>query len=375
MTLINHSKTKKCDRCKLPMMHIGRERIYSKDAGDFLPWKEKYICKECQCQLDSDGGCYYQLSLSRGGILAYYPGIISEEERRDVSDEMEHSDLFRQYRTNGLREPRVHVLLSSHAQVCSDNDNDNNNNQGKHYHNHNHDTNMQEDGMAIETKRETKTSGPGYGYHNVKMKALPLSLAPVVEKVAKRLANKFRLPNNEWGIGANLITYRDGSDKIGWHADDTQGEYIILTVVAQSNKEEERRVHIRPKRQKNKAPGGDGNGNVRHVYASYLDGDEEIELIVNSGNGYKMDGTMQEHYEHCVPRKPTFSSRRKVIVFRHGVARNCQDNGIETDPDYRPKRIWFGAPSHMSSPYARTNVSLGTSLLSRVEVSDINVHE
>jgi len=91
-------------------------------------------------------------------------------------------------------------------------------------------------------------AGPGYVYHGVKMKALPISKAPLVQKLGKKLGAKFGTPNHDWNIGVDLIVYREGKDKIGWHADDTQGEDLILSVVIDTD--ERRVIKIRPKKGK-----------------------------------------------------------------------------------------------------------------------------
>ena len=64
----------------------------------------------------------------------------------------------------------------------------------------------------------------GYSYHNIHMKALPMDLVPEVNSFASELATKYKLPDNQFNIGVDLIVYKDGSDSISWHADDTQGK-------------------------------------------------------------------------------------------------------------------------------------------------------
>lgn len=68
------------------------------------------------------------------------------------------------------------------------------------------------------------------------MKAFPIDLVPEVANYARELARQYNLPNDEWGIGVDLIIYKDGEDSIGWHADDTQGELdyslFILALLA-----------------------------------------------------------------------------------------------------------------------------------------------
>ena len=107
------------------------------------------------------------------------------------------------------------------------------------------------------------------------MKARPLSSSKVIESLAFDLAQRFNIPNNKWGIGVDLIIYRNGKDSIGWHADDTQGEDVILTVIIETD--ERRILKIRPKKGKNE---------------TYQHGDEQIDLIVKQGSAYKMDGKL-----------------------------------------------------------------------------------
>ena len=60
------------------------------------------------------------------------------------------------------------------------------------------------------------------------------------------------------------MVYRDGNDHYDWHADDTQGEVLILGIVTESSPSG-RPILIRPK----KELGGE-----------FQDGDEEIVVFV-----------------------------------------------------------------------------------------------
>ena len=222
---------------------IGKIQRYSKDDNKFAEWEPLLVCVDCHLRQNKG----FVISLSRGGTLVYHHNVIDENERGEVCTFMDQCDLFRQYKTNGFNEPRVHVLLSSFAQPLDGGDCGNNRNK----------------------------MGPGYGYHGIRMRALPIKIAPPVESFAAKLAAKFNLPNNLWSIGVDLMTYRGGKDRIGWHADDNQGEEMIVTVVVETDPK--RIVKIRPKKKKCK-------------HESYHDGDEQIELIVTRGNGYRMNG-------------------------------------------------------------------------------------
>jgi len=144
------------------------------------------------------------------------------------------------------------------------------------------------------------------------MKALPIGLVPEIESYACELARYYRLPQNQWDIGVDLIVYKDGEDSIGWHADNTQGESVVLCVVVDSPGAP-RPVHIRP--------------NKRTKLLA--DGDEEVQLYVREGDAYDMDGKMQAGYEHSLPKKEGNKSHRLVLIFRHGdEASVANDSGV-----------------------------------------------
>jgi hypothetical protein len=112
--------------------------------------------------------------------------MLSTERRTALSASMRACRFYRQYTRSGVyHEPRFHVLLSSEASSRHD---------------------------------------AGYSYHGIKMKALPIELVPEVASYAREVAGLYGLPGDRWGIGVDLIAYRDGEDSIGWHADDTQGK-------------------------------------------------------------------------------------------------------------------------------------------------------
>jgi hypothetical protein len=101
------------------------------------------------------------------------------------------------------------------------------------------------------------------------------------------------------------------------------------------------------------------------------DGDEEIELVVRPGDGYSMNGFMQEGYEHSLPPcKIQSEKKRKVIVFRQGRTHNVKDNGKVTTSDMPvpQKRIWFGHPSSASG------IIMGETIHSREFLNESTVH-
>ena len=122
-------------------------------------------------------------------------------------------------------------------------------------------------------------SDGGYQYHGTKMKPFPLSFIPEVEKLTTDIESYMAI---EWNIGVHVIMYRDGTDKMGWHADDTQGESLILTVVLESPTvimKSDVRNSCRPVLIKTK-----WNKHDKTV------GDEFIRLFPSQGDAYMMDG-------------------------------------------------------------------------------------
>lgn len=137
--------------------------------------------------------------------------------------------LFRQYRLQAQDEPRVHFLLHEEA---TDN---------------------------FEDKQ------PGYSYSQVCVKARPLRKLPLLESLSKELAVFSKVES--WNIGVNPVLYRGSNDSMGEHADDDQGEEVILCLIVSSPKKT-RRIRIRPQ-----ARGEEGEN-----------GDECMELILSEGD-------------------------------------------------------------------------------------------
>jgi len=153
------------------------------------------------------------------------------------------------------------------------------------------------------------------------MKARPLSTMPQVQQLADAMqmlvtGHPMSSHPNYWNIGINPVLYRDGRDRIGYHADDDQGEELVLTALVNSPKDVTRRISIRT-RKKSKSDAGNA------------DGDEQFELFLDAGDAYSMDGEMQKYYEHGVPCDKQCESssssssnereqKRIALVFRMG---------------------------------------------------------
>jgi len=267
---------------------VGRIRYFDKLSGSYGPWKDIVGGRLG----DTQNSATITLNLSRGGTLRILCNVLPENKRKDLSRAMHDCKLYRQYsisrndRLNfdGFQEPRSHVLLSSRAKTTIDDDD--------------------------ETSHDERRHQPGYAYHGIKMKALPIDLVPEVASYAEELARTYNLPH--WDIGVDMIAYKDGGDSIGWHADDTQGETVVVCVVVDAPGEI-RPLCIRP------------NKRTKPL----CHGDEEIQLFIAEGDGYDMDGYMQDNYEHSLPKKLKSNSHRFVLIFRHGNTGFVpQDSGV-----------------------------------------------
>jgi len=166
---------------------IGRKREYNTLRSAYDPW-----CNITITNVEKEK----QIPLCRGGKLVFRPNVLSEAEQSTLAAVMQRCRLFRQYSFGATyREPRSHVLLSS--KIKSD-----------------------------EKYTSNSPVQPGYIYHGICMKAYPLDLVPEVEQLANRLARLYDI--QEWNTGVDMLAYKDGEDRIGWHSDDTQGIFVII---------------------------------------------------------------------------------------------------------------------------------------------------
>jgi hypothetical protein len=119
---------------------------------------------------------------------------------------------------------------------------------------------------------------PGYGYGPQQLKSRPITELPLVAELAvtmeavSRKLFKSTSDNSDnqtyWNIGVNPLYYQDGRYYMGKHADNNQGENVILTTVVESSYP--RRIVIRH--------------NIQPV---------QYELFLKAGDAYCMDGAMQ----------------------------------------------------------------------------------
>lgn len=148
-------------------------------------------------------------------------------------------------------------------------------------------------------------------FFRVHMKSIRIQSFPAIQAVSDRVSFCAGVPFN---IGTNIVAYRNGNDGIGYHADNTQNEDLIYgTVLYSENQDNPRRLKIRP-----------------NINTEYRDGDEQIELFPMVGDGYCMDGTMQKHYVHSIPKSLRSTGLRLVMIQRNGSFRAVKrDNGTK----------------------------------------------
>jgi SAD/SRA domain/2OG-Fe(II) oxygenase superfamily len=227
-----------------------------------------------------------EVNAELGGTIAVWPELISEATAESIASEAFTSNRFRRYKVNGGFEPRVHYLL--HDEATDDFDG---------------------------------ADQPGYRYSGVNMKSRRL------QSFSTSLAKLCGVPS--FNIGVDVVLYRAGKDKIGKHADDTQGEDRVMSVVVKSPNTP-RHIVIEPQKPKV--------------------GDEYIILRLGARDAYCMDHELQKHYVHSVPASTAgegskgTNEPRLVTVLRHGTMRMVKDDGgvpvdnVEYTPPTLPYR-------------------------------------
>ena len=276
------------------------------------------------------------VNLPRGGRLNVWRQWLDSSLIGRVRQEMLTTVRFRRYRVQGTWEPRVHCLY--HAQATADQaDND-------------------------------STLQPGYRYGAITLKARSLQELDVISGLTSELgrycqATKLAKDSEDqggksveeqdsarndaesfWNVGVNPVIYRSGRDRMGQHADNDQGENLIMTAVIDGPVEDPRRLVIEPFACKKN----------RLAKTTLTASDRKYELMLRPGDVYSMDGEMQRHYIHSVPPKLSHygideemgaeeEQRRMVIVFRRGdFCKFARDSGhLVSDPCQIPEKMSY----------------------------------
>ena len=217
--------------------------------------------------------------------LTILPNYIPPINCSMLRDELLRSNLFRQYtRGDTWEEPRLHVLF--HASATSD---------------------------------DMQTTGIGYVYKDVQMKAHPMDTIPGLREFSDDLARALSV--DQWGLGVECVLYGSGDDRMGFHADDSQGETIIAALVLEDTGNTPRTVTIKP------------NEEYQSCHNSYR-------LQLSQGTVYIMNGEMQKYYMHALLKtsKRAIDQRRIILVFRDGKKAETIDNGVVSDVEAKRHR-------------------------------------
>ena len=144
---------------------------------------------------------------------------------------------------------------------------------------------------------EQAGDGYGYRYKDVTMQSLPYNAIdgaePVIRKVESVAGTKFN-------IGVDLVVYTDGSDSIGWHCDDSQGERSVAGLILRENEDDPRPLMFRP--------------------LNNTSGKQSFNLRLSKGSIYVMNDAFNKHYQHMVPKRDraVANYQRIVMVCRDG---------------------------------------------------------
>ena len=321
---------------------LVERRCYSRSIrkNPRQPWE--VLCGRQSGEFEQFGGKhkYYSVPLARGGSLHVWPNVVPVGTLADLHREMKEKARYRQYEVQSENEPRVHALYHEEASLAPPQQQ------------------LRSGDDDADPLANQKHSTPGYRYASVTMKARPLSELPEIynfSKSMKTITTLGQVPQDSgtsWGIGVNLICYRSGNDRIGFHADDDQKESAIVTVMVHGPP---RQVLVRTKLPKKKDKDrNDGED----------DETEEIRLLMSPGDAYTMDGAMQKHYVHSVPkevRQAGPGTQRLVIVLRDGETRTFRkDSGLPVaslDPP-PPTTCVFGPVANLTHGQRHTRRQL-----------------
>ena len=243
---------------------VARSRMWSATSNSFGAWTIHRTKMNSSPHSDS-----IDFVLRRGGVIKFFPNLVEEVE--EVKKEMLSQTTYKQYKVRECgNEPRLHALYCSASRAG------------------------------------------GYRYGRVKMASHPLESLSVICGIAEDLASKFGLLDNHWNVGCHLILYRDGKDSIHWHADDTQGEDVVLSLTVDGPVADARTICFQP------------------ATTTLKTGDEQLELYPIPGDGYSMDGNVQASYVHAMLKtRPSHvaTTGRMAIIFRNGIHKMFDDNG------------------------------------------------
>ena len=147
------------------------------------------------------------------------------------------------------------------------------------------------DGRRVHLPRLTANYGEeSYDYSGLRFEPLPWTPRLLhLKALAESLADAGHTPLN----ALILQRYRDGADRLGWHADDSPRLGPETSIVSISL-------------------GASRDFQVR----ARSDRDDILHLTLHSGDVLVMRGDMQQHYQHRVPPQAAAVEERVNLTFR-----------------------------------------------------------
>jgi 2OG-Fe(II) oxygenase superfamily len=266
----------------LDQRDVLRHRTYDGINGRWSPWTTIFFGG------DDDTPSTYEYPFPDGkSKLSVETNTLSVNEQDTLAEELRNCGLFRQYFMQGSPEPRLQFLLNSQATENFDD------------------------------------PQPGYKYaRGIRLKSRPLQSLEQVHNLSNRLERAYRdqmfdIPGQPfgWNIGVHCVLYRNGRDRMGYHADDDQGESLIVAVIVSCPRGSFRRVHIRPADRDRVGP--------QH-------GDVEIMLHLQAGDSYAMNGSYL-YYEGNSVDIPLSDSLCRLSFLRAGEMQKHYFHGVPSD--------------------------------------------
>jgi alkylated DNA repair dioxygenase AlkB len=290
------------------------------ESGQMSAWTHVYRCDKTP----TNDGCI-KIDLLRGGTVKLIMNLVDSECLDRVTTEiLESKGIFREYfSSQGGRESRCQFNVHEDSTAGKDVD-----------------------------LNSTGQSQPWYGYGPTGMLQRKLADFPGLAKI-NELA-KHVLDVEKFKIGLNVILYRNGLDSIHKHADNNQNETLIACLTILSPEVKTRKLVISP------------FGPIK----SWKPFDMQVELWMQAGDLYTMDGALQEFHCHYIPKdkKHLDEFRRIALVMRDGEFKTgLTDTGrVVTDLTARmPTKEVFGQMDGLKE---------GDLLTSRQNMYDVGFH-
>jgi hypothetical protein len=117
--------------------------------------------------------------------------------------------------------------------------------------------------------------------------------------------------------------YHVGKDSIHWHADNTQGEDVILSLTVNGPVAEARIICF------------------QIATAKHITGDEQLELYPIPGDGHSTDGMVHASYMHAMLKtRPSHmaTTGRMAIIVQNGINKMYNDKGSSVSSVAAPAR-------------------------------------